>query len=53
MPYGIKQLSDGYFQVINLDNGKIHSKHTTKSNAKKQVRLLYAIDHGFVPRGRK
>ena len=28
---------------------RVHAKATTKAKAKAQVRLLNAIDHGFVP----
>lgn len=37
------------FSVKNAETGKIHAHATTKANAKKQVKLLQAIDHGFVP----
>jgi hypothetical protein len=37
------------YSVKNVETGKIHSHATTKANAKKQVKLLLAIDHGFVP----
>ena len=30
-----------------------HAKHTTKTKAEKQARLLNAIEHGFVPTKRK
>ena len=39
------------FSVKNSETGKIHSHETTKANAKKQVKLLQAIDHGFIPSG--
>ena len=39
------------FTVKNKETGKIHSHATSKANAKKQVKLLQAIDHGFVPSG--
>lgn len=48
MPYLIKKVKDG-FSVLNKDTGKVYSKHTTKSNARKQVKLLIAIEHGFKP----
>jgi len=48
MPYTIFK-SDGKFGVKNTMTGTIHSYHTTLEKAKKQMRLLYAIDHGFKP----
>ena len=39
--------SDGGYRVA-TPNG-VHAKHTTLEKAKKQQRLLNAIDHGFVP----
>jgi len=41
------------YSVKNVETGKIHSHATTKANAKKQVKLLLAIDHGFVPQSSK
>lgn len=48
MPYVIFK-SDGKFGVKNAMTGVVHSYHTTQDKAKKQMRLLYAIDHGFKP----
>ena len=47
MPYKIRKLpnSDKY-KVFNSDTGKVHSEHTTKKNAKAQVRLLYSLESG-------
>jgi len=39
------------YSVKNAETGKVHSHETTKALAKKQVKLLQAIDHGFVPSG--
>jgi hypothetical protein len=52
MPFSIRKLplQDKYI-VRNIHTKQIHSHHTSKSNAMKQVHLLNAIDHGFVPRG--
>jgi hypothetical protein len=50
MPYQIRKLRNKeLFSVKNKETGKIHAHATTKANAKKQVKLLQAIDHGFVP----
>lgn len=43
--------ADGTYKVV-TPNG-VHARRTTKSNAKKQQRLLNAIDHGFVPTKKK
>ena len=50
MPYKIRKLrNQDLYSVKNVETGKIHAHATTKANAKKQVKLLQAIDHGFVP----
>lgn len=50
MVYQIRKIrGKELFSVKNVETGKIHSHATTKANAKKQVKLLQAIDHGFVP----
>jgi hypothetical protein len=46
MPYTITKFDDSY-QVRSPHGTK--AKRTTKSKAKKQVRLLNAIEHGFEP----
>ena len=48
MPYIIRKVR-GYecYMVINEENGKIHSKCTTREKAKSQIRLLNAIEHGW------
>jgi len=45
MPYQILKNTDGSYKVINRDTGRVHAKHTTLENARKQVRLMYMIDH--------
>jgi len=37
------------YSVKNIKTGEFHSKGSSKEDAKRQVRLLNAIDHGFVP----
>jgi hypothetical protein len=49
MPYIIVKNGDGRFGVRNAVSGVFHSYHTTLAKAKAQMRLLQAIDHGFVP----
>ena len=47
MPEKLTKNSDGTYKVTGPHG--THAKHSTKENAEKQVRLLNAIDHGFVP----
>lgn len=43
MPYKIlKNRGKKTYRVINSKTGKVHSKHTTKAKAKRQIRLLYS-----------
>ena len=52
MPYKIRKV-DGY-KVTSPHGTK--AKHTSKRNAKRQVRLLRGVEHGMIPRrkvGRK
>ena len=45
MVYKIRKLRNkDLYQVKNAKTNQIHSKHTTLSNAKKQVRMLNMID---------
>lgn len=46
MPVTIKKVNGKY--QVSTPNG-IHSKHTTKTKALAQSRLLNALDHGFMP----
>ena len=52
MPYSMFRLPDGHYRVINTESRRVHSKHSTKENAQKQMRLLNAVEHGFVPTGK-
>lgn len=45
----IVKTGEGRFGVRNSVTGVFHSYHTTLAKAKAQMRLLLAIDHGFVP----
>jgi hypothetical protein len=47
--FEIRKIKHGKFEVVNIDTGKIHAKSTTLRNAKSQVKLLNAMDHGFKP----
>jgi len=52
MPYKmIKIRNKDLYKVINTETGEVHSKGSTKENAKKQIRLLYMLDKekgGFI-----
>jgi len=50
MPYKITKNKNGTYKVINKITGKIHSYDTTLENAKKQIRLMQAVDHGYKPK---
>jgi len=43
MPYEIKKLGRGDYEVINKDTGTIHAKHTSLAKAQAQVRLLHMV----------
>ncbi len=48
MPYTIRKVRNkDCYKVVNKINDRIHAKCSTLENAKKQKRLLDAIDHGF------
>jgi hypothetical protein len=49
MPYVLVKTGDGRYGVRNAVTGVVHSYHTTLAKAKAQIRLLLAIDHGFIP----
>lgn len=51
MPAKEHKLSSGMYSVSTPN--ATHAKSTTKAKADAQVRLLNAIDHGFVPTGKK
>lgn len=53
MPYTIRKVRNkDCYKVVNKINDRIHAKCSTLENAKKQKRLLEAIDHGFKPKKR-
>lgn len=51
MPYKIEQNADGTYRVINSETGDVKMKSGSKREAKKQVRLLYGLEHGMRRRG--
>ena len=50
MPARIRKVKGGY--QVRTPN-RVHAKKTSKAKAKKQARLLNAIDHGWKPSGNK
>lgn len=52
MPYVLRANNDGTYAVLNSESGKVHAKHSTKKDAKAQIRLLNAIHFGFEPTGK-
>ena len=52
MPYIVRK-TNGSFQVVNQDTGKVYSSHTTKEKAERQRRLLEGIRHGWKPTGKQ
>jgi hypothetical protein len=54
MPYLLRKVrNQEAYMVKNAHTGQVHSHHASRSNALKQIRLLHAIDHGFVPTARR
>ena len=53
MPYELREKGTGYV-VVNTATGQEHSKKPIpKARAERQMRLLYGIEHGMIPRGKK
>lgn len=50
MPYAIVKIRNkNQYKVISPITGHIYSRHTSLRNARAQVRLLNAIEHGYRP----
>lgn len=47
MPIRIRKTKGGRYRVT--DKGRTTAKHTTKRKAKRQARLIRAVDHGWKP----
>lgn len=47
MPVKIQSVGKGVYKVMH--GGKVSAKHTTKSKAEAQSRLLYGVAHGWHP----
>lgn len=53
MPYALEKRGTGYV-VKNTATGKEHSKKPIpKKRAEAQMRLLYGIENGMIPKGQK
>ena len=46
--YKLKEIG-GKYEVMNVDSGRTHGK-TSKKKAQAQMRLLQAIEHGYIPK---
>lgn len=44
MPYEIRKNGQTY-EVVNKETGEVKAKHTDEEDAKRQVRLLHAIEN--------
>ena len=54
MPFKIrKNCRTNKYRVTNATTGKIHAYATSLHNARRQVRLMRAVDHGFRVRRNK
>jgi hypothetical protein len=54
MPYEVKKTGQGKGIVMNTMTGKTYSKSPIPlASAHKQEKLLRAVEHGFVPTGKK
>ena len=52
LPYSVKK-TNGDYQVVDRETGKVYSRHTTKEKAERQRRLLEGVRHGWKPTGKK
>jgi len=50
MPGGMRKVKGGYRVVW---GGRTRAKRTTKRKAKRQMKLLRAVKHGWKPTGRR
>ena len=50
MPYVVRKIRNkNLYSVKNSKTNQVHSYATTKTKAINQVKLLRAIEHGFIP----
>jgi hypothetical protein len=52
VPYIVTE-TNGDYQVVDKETGKVYSRHATKENAERQRRLLEGVRHGWKPTGKK
>jgi hypothetical protein len=52
LPYSV-QKTNGDYQVVDRETGKVYSRHTTKENAERQRRLLEGVRHGWETDGKE
>jgi len=53
MPFVVRKIrNQNAYTVKNKITGKVHSHHTTKENAMKQVKLLRGLEHGMKLKGK-
>jgi hypothetical protein len=52
MPYSVRK-TNGAYEVVDVETGKVYSNHTTKEKAERQRRLLEGVRHGWKPTGKK
>jgi phage gp16-like protein len=52
LPYSVRK-TNGAYQVVDRETGKVYSRHTTKDKAERQRRLLEGVRHGWKPTGKK
>ena len=51
MPYEMAKLKSGKVRVSGPSG--VHAKSTSMKKAKRQIRLMQAVEHGFKPTGKK
>ena len=52
MPYKIVKRGSK-FVVINTETGKVKGRHSSRAKAEAQRRLLYGVEHGWKPTGKR
>ena len=52
MPYTIRKKGNVWL-TVNTETGKIKGTHRTKKLAEAQRRLLYGVEHGWKPTGKR
>jgi hypothetical protein len=48
LPYTVGK-TDGAYEVVDRQTGKVYARHTTRKKAERQRRLLEGIRHGRTP----